>query len=91
MKLDPKLATPYLGRGTIRLTNGQLNRVLEDFTLTISLDPRSAHAYRNRGYAHFLLGKLTEAERDFTQAVKLMPTFSSEIDAFVKAMKSPRD
>ncbi len=80
-ELDPsaspgrsEYAEAYLGRGTARLRDDQLDRAIADFTQGIHHHPRDYRLFSRRGTAWFLLQKWQEAADDFAQAVALEPS-----------------
>ncbi len=58
IKLNPKIAEPYLNRGIAKGELGNLEEALEDFDKAMELNPEYAEAYWNRVKAKELLGKL---------------------------------
>jgi tetratricopeptide (TPR) repeat protein len=90
MRLDPKFAGSYYGRGMVRFAGGELEGAVDDFTKALSLDGRLARAYANRGLARLLQGRVEEAERDLSRAVSLDPQLRAEVEARVGAIKGRR-
>ena len=51
IKLDPKYATAYNGRGIAYRNKGDYDRAIEDYDQAIKLNPKYTTAYNGRGYS----------------------------------------
>jgi Flp pilus assembly protein TadD len=83
IKLDPKSARAYAGRGAIRYASGDSKGGIADLTKAIELDPKSVTAYSGRGSAKFATGDIPGATADFISAARLA-LFSSFVGESVK-------
>lgn len=61
----------YYQRGWFKDHSGDIEGVLEDYTMAITLQPNVAYAYLNRGVLYRLKGENAKAESDFKQVVRL--------------------
>jgi tetratricopeptide (TPR) repeat protein len=66
-------ASDYNDRGNDRVTAGDNQGAIADFTEAIQLDPKFAEAYNNRGNARVTLGDKQGALADFNKAIQLNP------------------
>ncbi len=73
IRLNPKLAEAYGGRGLAHGYKAEYVTALADCTAAIWLDPKSAEAYCGRGMVHYLKGDDDKAIADFTEAIRLDP------------------
>jgi tetratricopeptide (TPR) repeat protein len=73
IRLDPKDADAYYGRGKVWEAKDDLDRAITDYSEAIRLNPKSGHAYVNRGGAWGAKGDLDRAIADFDQAIRLDP------------------
>ncbi len=71
LSIDPKFATAYSNRGSVRSTMGDNNGALEDYTKAIEFDVNFADPYYNRGIVYFNLGRKDEACNDLRKAAQL--------------------
>ncbi|GDX53215.1 O-GlcNAc transferase [Bacteroidota bacterium] len=69
--LDPKFATAYSNRGSVRSTMGDNQGALEDYTKAIDFDMNFADPYYNRGIVYYNLGRKGEACNDLNKAAQL--------------------
>lgn len=74
IKLDPKSARAYGGRGGAYGVLNQPQQAIADCTKAIELDPKYAMAYNNRGAAYGNLQNYQAALADFNKAIELDPT-----------------
>jgi len=72
IKIDPKSARAYSGRGAVKFATGDNQGAIADFTKAIELDPKSAGSYTGRGTAKFGTGDIPGSVSDFANAAKLM-------------------
>ena len=73
IKLNPKSARAYGGRGGAYGVLNQPQKTIADCTKAIELDPNYAQAYNNRGAAYGNLRNFQQALADFNKAIELDP------------------
>jgi tetratricopeptide (TPR) repeat protein len=73
IRLDPKYAASFDGRGDAYLDRKDTEKALSDFGRAIELDPKRALFRESRGRALLAKGDTAGAMADFEQAVKLDP------------------
>ena len=71
IRLDPKFADAYNGRGVSLALKGELNRAINDCCEAIRLDSDNPEFYRSRGYVYERMGAETEAAADLAKAEEL--------------------
>jgi len=71
VRVDPKFAQAYNGRGVVFALKGQNDKALADFSEAIRLDPDDPEFYRSRGYVYEQLDDQPKAEADFAKAKEL--------------------
>lgn len=69
----PQTASDYLCRGDKRLSSGDLDGAIDDFTEAIRLSPGDGAGHRGRGRARYRKGDLQGAIGDLTEAIRLNP------------------
>jgi lipoprotein NlpI len=72
IKLDPKSAKAYAGRGAFKYAMGDSKGAILDLTKAIELNPKSISAYSGRGSAKFAAGDTPGAIADFISAGRVM-------------------
>ena len=70
---DESLIDAYYSRGLAWFEIGDLNKALNDFTMTIKLSPRHSDAYYSRAFVWDYKGQPDKAISDFTKAVDINP------------------
>jgi Flp pilus assembly protein TadD len=78
IKLDPKSAKAYAGRGALKYAMGDSKGAITDLTKAIELNPKSATAYSGRASAKFATGDIPGATADFMSAASLV-VFSTAV------------
>jgi tetratricopeptide (TPR) repeat protein len=73
IRLNPKDAVAYVGRGAARNELGDWDGAISDLTQAIRLDPKNALAYYYRGNVRSELGDKVGAITDLDQAIRLNP------------------
>jgi S1-C subfamily serine protease/Flp pilus assembly protein TadD len=73
IRLDPKSAGPYCGRGLAYGGKREYDRAIADYTEAIRLDPTYATAYCGRAEAYHAEGDYDSAIADCTEAIRLEP------------------
>ena len=74
-QLDPQLSTAYAARAFVRMSRGDLDRAIEDFTKALAINREDGMAYHGRGVAR-ATGDLPGAVADYTEAIRIDPTSS---------------
>jgi cell division protease FtsH len=73
LKLDPKNARAFYGRGATWHSLDEIERAICDYDAAIRLDPSLSRAFLNRGVLRDRLGEEDEALCDFAEAIRLDP------------------
>jgi len=73
LKLDPKYAPAYNGRGLVKTEQNNLEGAIKDFDMAIKLMPNYADAYKNRGFAKYKKGDNVNSKHDFDRFLQLKP------------------
>ena len=73
IKIDPKKAAGYLGRGNTLNILGQYEKAIADYNITLEINPKLANAYVNRGSAYSHLGQIEKAIADYEKGLALDP------------------
>lgn len=71
IKLDPRHARAYLGRGLVREYKGYSDLAAGDYDTALQLDPQLVLAYVYRGGIRWKLGRVADARADLNRAVEL--------------------
>ena len=71
IRIDPKYAPAYNGRGVTYALMGQPERALADCGEAIRLDPKEPEFYRSRGYLYDSVGDEANADADLAKADEL--------------------
>ncbi len=71
IKLDPKSARAYAGRGALKYAMGDSKGAIADLSKAIELDPKSVTAYSGRGSAKFATGDVAGGTADFISVARL--------------------
>ena len=74
---DSTLQYPFVARGYYRLTNGNYQGALEDYSYALKIDDQDPHIWLNRGLTKEKLNDLTGAFSDYTHAIELKETFTN--------------
>jgi len=77
VRLDPKHAASYRGRGQAHYLLGRDAEALADLDEAIRLDPADALALNNRGLVRLRRGELDRATADFDEAIRHRPDVAS--------------
>lgn len=73
IKLDPKNAKAYYGRGCAHARVDDTIRALLDLTEAIKLDPKDTSAFVDRAIVRVIRGDWEQAVADFDEAIKIDP------------------
>ena len=76
IRLYPKYAPAYLGRGLAYAYKNEYDRVIADFSEAIRLDPNLAVAYLGRGRSYAEKKEYDRAIADYSQAIRLDPNLA---------------
>ena len=76
IRLDPKSADAFAGRGSAYLLKGDYDLAIQDYNEAIRLNPKSASAFNGRGAAYFAKGDYNHAIPDDNEAIRLDPRTS---------------
>ena len=71
VRLDPKYADAYNGRGVALALNGEAERAIADCSEAIRLEPDNPEFYRSRGYVYEQVGEQLQADADLAKADEL--------------------
>jgi len=76
IEASPTDPSAYTRRGRLRITIGQIDQGIEDFSEAIRLDPEDARsAYSERGDALSGIGHLDRALADYAKSIRLKPDY----------------
>lgn len=73
IKLEPQNAGLYQARGLLLMTQGKLDKAMQDFQDGVRLAPNEPQSYNCRGVGFYRLGKYDEAIADFDRVLRLDP------------------
>jgi len=73
---SPYKARPYLSRGWLYYTQGNLTQASADYDKAIELNPKYAEAYFVRGFAFYSRGNSAQAMSDYNKAIDIDPRFA---------------
>jgi tetratricopeptide (TPR) repeat protein len=81
IRLDPKYAEAYVGRGDAYKTGAfwdkaNLDRAIADYSEAIRLKPKSFAVYNKRGSAYETKGDVDRAIAEYSEAIRLDPKYS---------------
>ena len=76
LRLNPRSATSYNGRGVAFNELAQNQRALKDYDAALAIDDKYTEAYFNRGNAYADLGQYERAIQDYNQAILLTADYS---------------
>jgi Flp pilus assembly protein TadD len=71
IRLEPKFAHAYHGRGVVFALEGETDKALADCCEAIRLNPDDAEFYRTRAYVYEQMGDQAKADADFAKAKEL--------------------
>lgn len=73
IELDPKLAAPHSGLGSIYRALGRYEEAIAEYQKAIDLDPQSAYLYHGLGNVYYTLGRYKEAMAEYQRAIEHDP------------------
>ncbi|MFI4997894.1 MAG: tetratricopeptide repeat protein, partial [Hyphomicrobiales bacterium] len=76
IRLDPRFAGAYEGRGLTLSRKGDQDRALSDLDEAIRLDPSRASAFLDRGVVYARKGDYRRAIAEYEEAMRLKPDFA---------------
>jgi tetratricopeptide (TPR) repeat protein len=79
IRLNPRSAEAYQGRGMAHNETGQNERALKDYDAALALNPQYAEAYFNRGNVYSDLGQHERALKDYDEAIRLDPNHNGAV------------
>jgi tetratricopeptide (TPR) repeat protein len=79
IRLNPRSAETYHGRGTAYNETGQNDKALKDYDAALALNPQYIDAYFNRANAYSDLGQYERALKDYDEAIRLGPSHSGAL------------
>ena len=82
IKIDPKRADGYLGRGNSLNTLGKHREALEDYHRVIEIEPDLGNAYINRAIAYSHLKEYKKAIADYEKGLELDPKIDNKPSFF---------
>ena len=74
IRLDPKYASPYNGRGNVYQDKKDYDRTIADYNEAIRIDPSYNAALNNRAIAYENKEQYAQAIEGFDQLIRLQPT-----------------
>lgn len=80
IRLAPKIAEYFVGRGDAYAASAQPERAIADFSQAIELDPTNVDARVSRGLAFRLLGDRYKASLDLEEAILIRPDCARDYD-----------
>jgi tetratricopeptide (TPR) repeat protein len=79
IRLNPRSAEAYHGRGMAYNETGQNEKALKDYDAALALNPQYIEAYFNRANAYSDLGQYERALKDYDEAIRLSPSHSGAL------------
>jgi len=76
IKINPKDADLYLGRGNTWYSKTKYQKAINNYTQAIENHKDFKEAYYNRGLAYFALKEYDKAVSDYTKVIKLKPKYA---------------
>lgn len=77
IRLDPKHAEAYFGRGACYAKQGEYDKAIADLTDAIRLDPSLAAAFYNRGSCWAYKQEYGKAIADYSEAIRIDPKLAA--------------
>ena len=77
IKMDPKLANAFLGRGWTHESLKQYDDAIKDFEEAIHFDAKMHNAYHGKGGALYDKGMYPQALEAFNKVIELAPKFAN--------------
>ena len=80
IKLNPKYANAYVGRGSAWYAKKDYDRAIADYDEAIRIDPNNGLSYLDRGFAWSAKKDLDRAIADYDEAIRRYPTYAEAFD-----------
>jgi len=74
IRLDPKKADAYIGRGDLYKIEDKFDMAIKDYTEALRLDPNDSFGYWKRGDTYFYKAQYDMAIKDYTECIRLNPS-----------------
>ncbi len=81
LKIDPKLADAFKGRGFIYYRLGKYKHAIKEYDKCLSLAPDDSEGYYERGNAYLAAGSKKNALNDYNKSIVLNPSFPDAYNA----------
>ncbi|HTM54460.1 MAG TPA: tetratricopeptide repeat protein [Pirellulales bacterium] len=91
IRLDPRFADAYIGRGSNWDSKGEYDKAITDFNKALRIAPQSADAYHSRGDTWVRKGEYDKAIADYSEAIRLDPLDPRSYNNRGIALKRARD
>ena len=88
--LLPDSAEVFGKRGADRMTRGDFQGAISDFTTAIQIDSGYAPAYFLRGLSRLMLYRDADAQKDFDRYLEMSPSMGARVYSMSKQAKSMR-
>lgn len=79
IRLNPRSAEAYHGRGLAYNETGQNERALKDYDAALALNPKYTEAYFDRANVYSDMGQYERALKDYDEALRLSPNHSGAL------------
>ena len=80
IKINPKFAAAYIGRGTVSHAKKDYDGAIADYDEAIKIDPSYGVAYLDRGFAWSAKKDYDRAIADYDEAIRRYPTYAEAFD-----------
>ena len=80
IKLNPKYANAYVGRGSAWYAKKDYDRAIADYDEAIRIDPNNGLSYLDRGFAWSAKKDFDRAIADYDEAIRRYPTYAEAFD-----------
>ena len=80
IKLNPKYANAYVGRGSAWYAKKDYDRAIADYDDAIRIDPNNGLSYLDRGFVWSAKKDIDRAIADYDEAIRRYPTYAEAFD-----------
>jgi len=80
IKINPKFAAAYIGRGTVSHAKKDYDGAIADYDEAIKIDPSYGVAYLDRGFAWSAKKEYDRAIADYDETIRRYPTYAEAFD-----------
>jgi tetratricopeptide (TPR) repeat protein len=80
IKLNPKFANAYVGRGSAWYAKKEYDRAVADYDEAIRIDPKNGLGFLSRGFAWEAKKDTDRAIADYDEAIRLYPNYTEAYD-----------